>query len=60
MAKKVRQFCDACNQVTTQVRQADSNKWTCLCCESAKFRCEVTTEEIQKRNKKRDRLNLTF
>lgn len=59
MPKKVRQFCDSCKQVTTQVQRVGT-RWTCLCCESANQRDDAATKDIQNRNQKKDRLNITF
>jgi len=55
--KRVRQFCSACNQITTQVKERDQ-PWRCLCCESAKFRSEAAPKNVKKPQKKR--LNLSF
>ncbi len=60
MPKKVRQFCEACNQITTQVKEKPDEPWKCLCCESAKFRSQQETEEIKKRDSKKAKLNISF
>jgi hypothetical protein len=59
MAKK-RQFCNACNQITTQTRKRPADPWTCLCCESAKARSATETDAIRKRSAAKKRLNLDF
>lgn len=60
MAKKIRQMCEACNQVTTQVKEKPEDDWKCLCCESAKFRSQQEVEEIKKRGAKKPRFNVEF
>ena len=61
MAKRrVRQFCKACNQITTQERESGDKDWKCVCCESAKFRSRGQTEAIKKKNAAKPRLNTTF
>ena len=59
MPKKIRQYCDACRQVTTQVA-ASNDSWKCLCCESAKHRGAEATKKIQEKNRRTDRLNIGF
>jgi hypothetical protein len=59
MAKK-RQFCDKCNQITTQTRSSAKAEWTCLCCESARNRSAQQTEQIRAKNSKKPRLNIKF
>ena len=60
MAQKQRQFCKACNQITTQVKASAATDWQCLCCESAKFRTQNRTTTIKKKGAKKPRLNLNF
>lgn len=58
--KKVRQFCKLCNQITTQTRANASQAWTCLCCESAKYRASLKSKQTQKGNLGKRKLNLNF
>lgn len=57
---KKREFCKACNQITTQVRDVETKAWKCLCCESAKYRTAQKTQEIKQKNTTKKRLNITF
>lgn len=63
MAKKKRQMCDKCDQITThefkKPEEHSTNKaWVCLCCESARYRTNAENEKIQSRKSKK--LNLDF
>jgi ribosomal protein L37AE/L43A len=60
VAKKVRQYCEACKQVTTQVKESADEAWKCSCCESAKFRSKSATQHIQSKNAGKPRFNTTF
>lgn len=60
MATKVRQYCKACDQLTTQVKEAGNKEWKCLCCESAQFRRQQGIGTSKKVSVGKRRLNLKF
>jgi hypothetical protein len=60
MPQKVRQFCQHCNQVTTQVKKSKDDPWTCLCCESGKSRSAAEVEKLREKVKGRGGVNLKF
>lgn len=57
---KSRTFCAKCNQVTTQTKEKGQKEWTCLCCESAKFRSKEENQKAKDASKKKPRLNMTW
>jgi hypothetical protein len=53
---KLKQWCEKCNQPTTQrfdvSESTKTNEWICLCCESAKFRTGQELKELKKKPKR--------
>ena len=57
MPQKKQEYCNKCNQITTQIKKT-KEEWVCLCCESAKFRSPSANKVIKAKSQTKSRWNM--
>lgn len=60
MKKRIREFCEKCDQVTTFENRGQRQGWSCLCCESAEGRTAEEMKAIKGNGANKKKLNLKF